>query len=83
MPLAMEVWSLGHGTARDVPNIWALDGEVLGVLSPKTQSLGGHQHLGAHWPGSSSGRALAAEWPQAVPLSSPGPTPCLLALGPL
>ena len=34
MPPAMEAWSLDHGTAREVPNIWALDGEVLGVLSP-------------------------------------------------
>ena len=70
MPPAVEAWSLDHGTSRDVPNIWALDGEVLGVLSPQTQSLGGHQDSGL------TGLVLAQA--ELLLLSGHRPLPCPL-----
>lgn len=66
----------------DVPNIWALDGEVLGVLSPKTQSLGGHQDSGPTGLVLAQAELLLLSGHRPFLVLS-GPYSCLLALGPL
>lgn len=59
-------------------------GSVAEVLSSQPWPLWAHGAVGRHQARFQLGLgSCCSEWPQAAPLSSPGPSPCLLLLGPL